>query len=313
MEYQKILQKIVSRIETDLSDFDKSIGSVQGKIYSELIEFSKDLEIKNGQITNVVKNQAILRKMLSKIKVILDSDQYRNEVTKIQKAFDVVESMQNNYFSSLTTSFSPKKAFEAVKTSAVDYTVGRLTDQGVSTVFTFEMEDILRQNISSGGSLADFTDQIRNYVKGGVAPDGTKIPGRLQRYAGQIATDSLNQFAANYNEAITSDLNWKWRMYTGSLIETSRPWCVHMVDKKYVHESELETVISDNIDGVKICSEAIPCSKKTGLPSGMIAGTNAKNISQRRGGWQCGHQFGGVPDEVVPKNLRDAIKAKTQS
>ena len=77
-----------------------------------------------------------------------------------------------------------------------------------------------------------------------------------------------------------------------------------MVKKRYVHKSELQTVIDDNIDGVDICSEDIPCNKKTGLPQGMIKGTNASNITQRRGGWQCGHQFGGIPETLVPENIR---------
>ena len=81
-----------------------------------------------------------------------------------------------------------------------------------------------------------------------------------------------------------------------------------MVKKKYVHKSEFQTILSGNIDGVDICSDKIPCNKKTKLPNGMKADTNTSNITNYAGGWNCGHAFYAVAKEAVPKNIRDKFK-----
>lgn len=309
-KHEVILNDVVSSIEKHLARFSGSLSSVEKAIYARIVELSSKLEVRNGQITQSVQNIRLLKDLSNDIGRMILSPTYLDSVEEFTKAFTIVESLQNSYFSALAADFKPKKLLSALKTDAVNYTVSQLTEQGVSTLVASEAEAILRQNISTGGSISDMIDQMKVFIQGGVDAEGNNLPGRLTRYASQITTDSLNQFSANYNEAATADLGWKWRMYTGSLIETSRPWCVYMVKKKYVHESELSTVILDHIDGVQICSSEIPCNKKTGLPKGMIAGTNAGNVGNRRGGWQCGHQFGGVPDAVVPKDLRDKIKAR---
>lgn len=309
MKHEKILNSIVEQIEKHLSDFSSGLSLVEKGVYERILELTQKLEVKNGKITQSVQNINLIRDLSSDLQRMILSHTYMGHVEEFSKAFEIVQGLQNSYFSSLSVDFKPKKLLTALKNDAVNYTIDQLTDQGVSSIVASEAEAILRQNITQGGSIGDLIDQMKQFIRGGVDAEGNKIPGRLTRYASQITTDSLNQFSANYNEAATADLGWKWRMYTGSLLETSREWCVYMVKKKYVHQSELQTVIQDHIDGVQICSQLIPCSKKTGLPKGMIAGTNASNVGQRRGGWQCGHQFGGVPDAVVPLNLRNKIKS----
>ena len=308
-KHEKLLNQIVEQIEQRLNEFSSGIGSVEKSVYDRILALASKLEVKGGKITQSIQNINLIKDLSVELQRMILSPAYMNHVEEFVKAFEIVQSLQNSYFSALTVDFKPKKLLAAVKNDAVNYTIDKLTDQGVSSLVASEAEAILRQNITQGGSISDLIDQMKQFIRGGVDANGNKIPGRLTRYASQITTDSLNQFSANYNEAATADLGWKWRMYTGSLLETSREWCVYMVKKKYVHESELQTVIQDHIDGVQICSQLIPCSKKTGLPKGMIEGTNASNIGQRRGGWQCGHQFGGVPDAVVPQHLRSKFKS----
>jgi hypothetical protein len=71
----------------------------------------------------------------------------------------------------------------------------------------------------------------------------------------------------------------------------------------YIHVSQLEEIVSGNI-----CGEQVPIYDKTGLPQGMIAGTNASNFRINRGGYNCNHQLYPVSAAVVPKELRDKFK-----
>lgn len=305
----EILDDITQAIEREINSFDAKVPAIEKRIYRKVIELLSDLEVKNGKVTNSTANIAKIGKLKTEIQNLILDKNYIKSTKNFLVAFDAIEQLQVSYFASLSVDIGRGKLLSSIKNDSVNYTAKQLTEAGVNEKVMPGIERILRTNILQGGSVADMIEQFREYLTTTVDESGNKSLGALQKHTKQITTDSLNQFSANYNETISQDLGFKWRMYTGSLLETSRPWCVHMVKKKYVHESELNTVITDHIDGVKICSDQIPCSKKTGLPSGMIKDTNASNIANRRGGWQCGHQFGGIPDALVPKNLRDKVAA----
>lgn len=305
--HEKILNDIVKTIESEISRFGGKIPATEKRIFDKVLELTRDLEVKNGKITNSVHNISLIGKILKEVESIVVNKQYVKDVDSVIKVFAEIESLQKNYFSALAVDVGRSPLLSAIKKDSIRFTADKLTEAGIRAEFTEGIKSVLETSIRSGGSYADLTEQLREYVKGGKDADGKPIPGKLQRYTRQTVTDALNNYSASYNETVSADLGWKWRMYTGTLLETSRPWCVNMVKKKYVHQSELNTVLTDNIDGVKICSEDIPCGKKTGLPSGMMKGTNPENVGLRRGGWGCGHQFGVVPDVVVPKNLRDKI------
>ncbi len=305
--HQELLNKITEQIEKSVGKFNGTMPDAQQRVYDRLIELLKDLEVSGGKLKNTVENIRRIGQIRSEVENIVLNKGYMDTVMDFAKAFNAVTDLQNNYFGSLISDFKPKKVMKALKNDAIQTTVNQLTEAGISTNVTTGIEGILRTSITTGGSFADLMEQMRKYITTTTNADGTKSLGALERYTQQITTDSLNQYAATYNQTISSDLGLKWFQYTGSLLETSRPWCVHMVDKRYVHVSEFDTVITDNVNGVKIGGKEIPVSKKTGLPSGMINGTNASNLINRRGGWQCGHQFGGVPDMLVPEAIRNKL------
>ncbi len=120
-------------------------------------------------------------------------------------------------------------------------------------------------------------------------------------------TCSLKSLREN-NATLTDDLGLEWYKYDGSLKDTSRPFCDALIAAKkscmpYIHKSQLEEIVSGNI-----CGEQVPIYDKTGLPQGMIAGTNASNFRINRGGYNCNHQLYPVSAAVVPKELRDKFK-----
>jgi len=304
----EILTEITRAMEREIRNFDKGVPSIERLIYKRAVDLLKDLEVKNGKITNTVANIQAINKLKAEIESFILDKRYINSTKSFLTAFDMIEQLQLSYFSSLAVEVGRNKLLTAIKNDAINYTAKELTTQGVNAKVMPGIERLLRINITQGGSIATLMEELRRYITTTTDAKGITTHGALQRHTRQITTDALNQYSANYNETVSQDLGFKWRMYTGSLIETSREWCIHMVAKRYVHVSELNTVIHDNIDGVKICSEKIPCDKKTKLPRGMIEGTDVSNIAKRRGGWQCGHQFGGIPSAVVPKEIRSKFE-----
>jgi hypothetical protein len=127
----------------------------------------------------------------------------------------------------------------------------------------------------------------------------------LQRYVKTYANTAINQFSAEYNKTISDDLGLEWYGYNGSLLTTSREFCDKCVEKKYIHVSEFPALIKGDFGALG----EIHITKSTGLPDGMMAGTDETNLVRRRGGWNCGHQMIAVAESVVPQGIKDAVYA----
>jgi hypothetical protein len=123
--------------------------------------------------------------------------------------------------------------------------------------------------------------------------------GLLAKHSQTYARDAINDFMGQRNKIIGDDLGLEWYMYVGSNLTTTREFCEHLTKKKYIHKSELPTILSGDIDGHQCKIYA-----KTKLPYGLIDGTNPQNFAIYRGGWNCGHQLIPVSAEVVPENIR---------
>lgn len=302
---QKLADDLFSVIEAHTSTFNDAIPTHQKNIYDKVLELLKGLKLSSGRINiNSIENYNLIPKILKEIQSIIDDPKYQKSVAEFTKAFDVVSTLQNTYFSLLVKDFKPTKVLQAVRSQSIDATIGSLTDAGINENLIKKASELLRTSITSGMKYSDMVDQMREFIVG-----SKDVDGALARYSKQITTDALNQYTAQYSSTISADLGLNWGMYVGSNLTTTRPFCEHLTKKRYVHRSEIDTILSVEIDGVKICSKEIPCSKTTGLPSGMIPGTNAQNFIVNRGGYNCGHQFIWVSDSMVPKEIRMRIAA----
>ena len=158
------------------------------------------------------------------------------------------------------------------------------------------MQNILRTNITTGGSFTSLMEQMRTFIV--TSPDNL---GALERHVKTTTTDALNQFSRQYSQTVAESLNYNWYMYTGSLLETSREFCIALVKKKYFHKSEIPDIINGNFSPFEKSGNMNP---KTGLPKGMVEDTNPQNFFIYAGGYGCGHQISAVQDIVVPASIR---------
>jgi hypothetical protein len=114
-------------------------------------------------------------------------------------------------------------------------------------------------------------------------------------------------FSTYRNKIIGEDLGLEWYMYVGSNLTTTREFCEHLTKKKYVHKSEIPTILEGDIDG-----HQCRMNKKTGLPFGLIEGTNTEDFIILNGGWNCGHQLVPVAPEAVPENIKKKLNENRQ-
>lgn len=290
---QQTIKTLLEVLDKSIQDFTDRLPEENRRIYNKVLELVKQLEVKDGNIRNNVTNVRLVNKISSELNSIILSDSYLKKVAEFVKVFDTASELNNRYLAATFVEFKPKKVLSEIKDLNIEVTVDQLTENGVGAFIKKDIANILKQNITSGGSYADFTEQIRTAL---LEADNNA----LVKYAKQITTDAVHQYNAQYIQSVTNDLGLEWFQYLGSLIRTSRPFCQHMVDKRFFHVSEIPELLKGLVNGVQV-----PLNKNSGLPEGMFPNTNVSNFPILRGGYQCGHQIYPVSSVVVPKELRE--------
>lgn len=240
---------------------------------------------------------------------IILNDDYIKDVKEYVNTFREVTTLQNKYWKSIEPTYKPRKILKEIRAQAIQDTVDKLTEAGIGVNIADQITDILKTNITSGGSYRDLEQQLRDSIMNNRTGEG-----QLEKYTKQITTDAINQYSAQVTQIVSGDLGAEWYEYQGSDIKTTRCFCDAMTDKenRYFHVSEIPRILrADNLfctkDGQKT---KVAIYQKTGLPQGMIEGTNASNFFIRRGGYNCGHQIRPV---LRPKTIPLEIRARVEA
>lgn len=289
----KSAQDILKTIDDAITNFQSDIPDLQQLMLDKLQPIIKQFDVSGGKLLNNVNNLKLLGQLQNTLESAIINPDYKDAVKQFVDSFNDVSSLNNTYFSQFNQKFTPAKTLPLIKEQAVNATINDLVGQGLSANIIAPIQEILRQNITTGGSYTSLQQQLTDHITNNKTGEGS-----LQRYTKQITTDAINQYSAQYQQTIAQDLNFSWGMYIGSNIKTTRQFCRLLTQKDWVHKSELPGIIQGDIDGVQCV-----LSKTTKLPLGMILGTTADNFKIRRGGYNCGHQFFWVPDETVPAAL----------
>lgn len=292
----KIIEKLTTHIDDAITSFNDAIPAIQRQILDDITLLVKDLDItSDGTIKNSVANLKLIGKIRSKLEQIVLSPEYIDKVEQFAEAMKEVGKLQNQYFQKIEADFKPTKLLDEISKQAISWTIDGLTAVGIGSNVTVELEDLLRRNITSGGSYKDLTAQFRDLLISNDNRDGI-----LERYVKQTTTDSIMQYNRQYSQAISEDIGLEWYMYTGSNINTTRDFCIACTGKKYFNKSELAPLVSGNIFSRK----EVSINPKTDLWYGAVEGTNASNVLILAGGYNCGHIFQPVLSAVVPEEIK---------
>lgn len=276
-------------------------------MYQELVVELKRLDLNGDKVKTTVANLKIIQSIKNKLTRLILTDDYLEDVKGFVKSFNTVTKLQNEYWKGVESKFKPSPLLREIRKQAIADTVTQLTESGIGANIGDAITDILRTNITSGGSYKALNAQLLESLT-----DTEKSDGLLTRYSKQITVDSINQYSAQYTAQVASGLNMEWHAYQGTEIKTSREFCQAMVEnRRYFHISEIPALLRvdglefvDNKDGK---TKKVRINPRTNLPYGFIDGTNAENFFIRRGGYQCGHQIRPVPERNVPIEVRDRV------
>lgn len=297
---------ILQLIEKSINRFNRRIPSTQKDMLSAIEEDLRDLELNNGKIKATVKNLSIIARIKNRLTKIILTDDYKAEVKHFAEAFNDVTKLQNQYWKQVEATFKPFALLREIKNITIEDTVNKLLDSGINANIADPIADILRTNITTGGSYSALTDQLRQSLT------DTDTQGVLSKYAKTITSDSITTYNAQYNQTVSSDLGFEWYKYSGTDITTTRPWCDALTDRPYFHISETPALIrAEGLTYVNKKGERVPVPiyNRTGLPHGMKEGTNTSNLLIYRGGWGCRHQCRPVSESLVPQADKDRAYA----
>jgi hypothetical protein len=303
MAYNDILKEI----ERSIEKFNKGIPASQRAMYDDITEQLRRLDLKDGRIKATVGNLRVVNSIKNKLTKLILTDNYLDNVKEFAQSFNEITKLQNDYWKSVESSFKPGPLLKEIRTQAIEDTVAKLTEAGIGANISEQITDVLRTNITSGGSYKSLEGQLRELLI-----DTDQSQGILTKYAKQITVDSVNQYSRQYSQAVSSGLGMEWYAYQGNEIQTSRPFCQSMVEeRRYFHVSEIPALLKatdmyykDNKDGKR---KKVPVNQRTGLPAGFYENTTAENFLTYLGGHLCGHQARPVSERLVPIEVRDRV------
>jgi hypothetical protein len=296
----KKIQELIDTIDESIKQWDNAIPGMEKDFFANVMRLVKKLELSGDDIKKTVSNLRLMNRIKGELDSALYTKRYLKEVESFIKYFDQVEKIQSEYFTESFDKFSKPNIWNEIKRQTIEDVVASLTEADISTLVIQPVADLIRDDVMNGSSWSNMVKSLEKLIESRGSTDSA-----LKRYSSQIVTDAINQYAAQYNNTITDDLGLQWFQYVGSLVKHSRPFCRSLVAKRWVNVAEFSQIVKGKIDG-----KQVPRNPRTGLPDGMIPGTNAQTLKTYRGGYRCNHLFIAVDESVVPESVKKSFAEK---
>lgn len=279
---------IVNLIQENIDSFADSIEPIQKKLYNRVTSLLHNLSLdSDGFIKRTQANMNIINDVKTELSNVVKYPVYQKNVSGIKSALEDVTDLQTNYFGKISNDVKQPPVMGSIIDNSFDTVVSSLTEAGINENIVNAATDIVSNGITEGTSFSDMNDALKTFMVG-----NDKVDGKLLSYSKQIISDTMHTTSRNYNAIMTQKLGLKWYRYVGALVADSRPWCVAMEHKEFIHESELSKCCNGNVAGQQVSRQ------------GLMPDTNKDNVVSRCGGWNCSHHLLPIPSESVPANIR---------
>lgn len=280
---------------TALKGIDQQLAREIIKLYSKFVV--------GGEL---VLNAAELAQLEDSIISAVAATDYRDAVNTYIPNFDAIKNLNKDIHKDLNkidaaavldendkiANFQSAVEAQLRGTNAVKI---RVTENGIKSVVNIPnksldeliqpIADIIRTDVIQGISFEAATEGILDAI--------SKKQLGLERYAGQIARDALNQADGIQNDEIRKEFDLEYVRYVGTIATNTRPVCYHFMTEKRVIkyedlQKELDQFIPNGIPSESTTNKT-PTGKREKKGGGMIPGTDANNWLVRRGGYNCRH------------------------
>lgn len=280
-----------------LKIIDKGDRALQRLKYADKILYKKVLDILENNTNNGIVDLSVITMTQIEdllLKSLIDSDFFDDiqNYLVLYNSLDIAYIEEQAKVNKLRYSDIQKLINEDLTSKAIRKTTEyALTKQGIQKSYMSAIADLVREQNYYQRPLIE----AKKLIKQKLIETSSTL-----RYVNQVAMDSMRQYDGAFNDKVRDVYDFKSILYIGDLIETSRPFCSHILDvydgritieqmKKALQEycpngNPSKAVIYVEIDGNLV---------KTTKGAGMFKGTTIKNICQHCGGYNCRHR--GMP------------------
>lgn len=285
MTASKLADSIEGLIVAANETYTAQLIKVQGKLYDDLTTILKFIEIdEQGYIKQNAGNRAILRSAQNQFDKTIQNSVYQSALESHLSVIPVIDDLNTTYFESISSAFKPNRVFiQQLQNQTIESVNQLVLQDGLAAQVKIPLNQILNQNVNSGGSFSGMLEQVRTFTKG-----NADLDGRLLSYSRGIVRDALFQYSRAYQNSVTADLKLTWFRYVGGLIDTSRPFCRER-NGHYFTQKEIESWASLEWQG------------KNPL-------TTESSIFVLVAGYNCNHQLVPVSEIIVPSEEVDRSK-----
>lgn len=262
--------KLIEEAERELfKNFDWLNLKVLAAVNKKLLQF----EIKAGRFVDGTDAVVIVSELKKDIRAIIDGEDYQGRWDGWLKNYDDIVALNLKIQSAVNGVKLTASNFSDVKRAAIDNVVSSLVEEGVDANFIAPLTQGLMRNVLLGSTVTDTQHYLETYIVG-----DDEVQGKLVRYAGQLARDSISQFDGQLNQQIMNENDMDGFAYVGSLVDDSRPFCVHVIEDLdgFVSSEDLDELLQEYLSSQS-------------LSRGMIDDTTPDNFAVYRGGWNCRH------------------------
>src|ERR1043165_1781449 len=197
MSAQSTAEKIEGLVIAGTDKFAPKVIAVQDKLYSDLTTILKFLELdESGYIKQTAGNRQILRAAQKQFDETIQNSGYQDAVEQQIRMIPRIDALNAAYFETISSAFKPNRQFIASLQAQSIQTVNTyMLQDGLITQIRVPLNEILSQNINTGGSFSGMLEQLRTFIKGGATTDGRQLDGRLLSYSRGILRDTLFQYS----------------------------------------------------------------------------------------------------------------------
>lgn len=284
MEPEELAGAIEELIITANNTYGRSVIKVQNELYDAIFLRLKDLELDDsGYIKQNSANRKILRDTQEQFEVTISTSVYQASLSRHMGVIPKINNLNTEYFQQIKETFSPNKNFlRSLQSQTIKNVNELLLQDGLRAQIKIPLNQILEQNVSTGGEFKGMLTQIKDFITG-----NDQVEGRLLRYSKTYLSDVLFQYSRSFQQAITADLKLEWYSYSGGLVERSRDFCAERAGK-FFSQKEIE--------------EWAALSWKGKDPL-----TTKSSIFILCGGFSCRHQLIPVSALIVPEEDKERV------
>ena len=290
LEYAQQLDELIIEAESRLFN---GIRTHQRRILraitSELSKLSYD---RRGNIRRSAANIRRIRAIQRELDKVISSPKFESETQRFIRAFSAIEAVSLNYFKGVFSDFSQSPQLDLLQRAAIDEVASGF-QAGVNRHLQEPIRRILTQAGTTGGTRQQleelFTQSLLTQTTAGNRSEVIRL-SEFERYVNRYVRDGLSHYSRTLNEAAALDNGAEWFLFAGTVLKTSRKFCLERKNK-YFHIEEIRLWAKENWQG-------------------KHPQTNEATIFKYLGGYNCTAQLISVLIDSVPANVVKRVRDK---